>query len=226
MDKCGGKVIIKHNRIKILRHDYQFDTVSVEKDWSSIAFWYEMMAIQKQSGLRITGVEKESVQGDAQVMRIFEKLGVSSRFEKDGLHLSYALGKVSEDTPLEFDLVNTPDLAQPLIVTLAAMERTAKITGLSTLKNKETHRGKALKNELAKIGVEIKLDDDTIQLLGSPVLNLENKVIETYQDHRMAMAFAPLACKLNCITIENPDVVTKSYPSYWEELRKIGFTTT
>lgn len=221
MQYFGIEVRMVSNQIIVGEGKYSSETIQVEKDWSSIAFWYEWVAIGKISKLLISDVREESIQGDISVMAIFEKLGVMSHFDPMGLHLSYSKALVSRKKVI-FDLMQSPDLAQPVIVTLVALIIPAKITGLSTLKNKETNRGEALKLELAKFGVVLRVEEDYIEYLGDSELKVPQKNIDTYNDHRMAMAFAPLVLRVNKLEIDNPEVVDKSYPEYWKEVRKLG----
>lgn len=221
MQKCGIEAIIQENHISIPSGKYAFNSMEVEKDWSAIAFWYEWVAINQTEHLLVKDVKSESIQGDRAVAGLFEKLGVQSQFDAEGLHLSYHPVQKQKDF-LEFDLNNTPDLAQPLIVTLAFLKQRAKVKGISTLKNKETDRGWALKQELLKFGIEIEVHDDLITVPGNQSLQKPTKPIHTYQDHRMAMAFAPLVGKFNQLEIENPDVVEKSYPFYWDAIVQLG----
>ena len=221
MKRSGVQVDIHDRKITILAGEYKLDTIQVEKDWSAIAFWYEWVAIGKVPQLTILDVQKESVQGDIAVMEIFEKLGVKSTFQKHGLQLNYIEPK-SKAAFLSFDLIQTPDLAQPLVVTLAAFGQHAKVIGLSTLKNKETNRGQALKQELAKFGVTIKVTNNSIEIDEPTPLKSPKTPIQTYDDHRMAMAFAPLVGNVGAFYMNDIEVVEKSYPDYWSQLRKVG----
>ncbi len=221
MRSCGVEVSIDGNQITIPSGKYQFTSLAIEKDWSAIAFWYEWVAINKTEHLLIKDVKSESIQGDREVAYIFEELGVQSYFDTDGLHLSFHPVQKKKQV-LVFDLNDTPDLAQPLIVTLAAQQQKAEIKGLSTLKNKETDRGLALKQELSKFGVEMEVHDDRITIAGNQELIKPSEAIKSYEDHRMAMAFAPLVAMVKELDIENPKVVEKSYPSYWEVFSRLG----
>lgn len=221
MALSGISVEWKNNEIVIPEVNYSKSSITVEKDWSSIAFWYELVAIGKLPYLLVKDVPQESIQGDAKVSELFLRIGVESQFDEKGLHLRF-LESLIPTTKLEFDLTDTPDLSQPLIVAMAALGVEAKICGLSTLKNKETNRGEALRTELAKFGLLITLTDDIIELPGTE-MKISKEAIETYQDHRMAMAFASLAVKFGQIEIENPSVVEKSYPDYWLQFQHMGF---
>ncbi len=221
MESCGLPISIHGNQIMVPEGKYNFRSIKVEKDWSAIAFWYEYVAVGKIPHILIKEVSKHSIQGDSKVREVFEKLGVESSFDHLGLHLSFNEGKVATKR-LNFDLIQTPDLAQPLVVACVAQGHQAIITGLSTLKNKETDRGKALKVELAKLGIDIKVGEDFIELPGGDVKVKPTIRINTYEDHRMAMAFAPLVLMTKILEIDHPDVVEKSYPHFWKQLSGTG----
>jgi 3-phosphoshikimate 1-carboxyvinyltransferase len=192
----------------------------VEADWSSASYWYAMVALSKQSELHINGLMPNGKQGDSLVYQLFELLGVHSTFTESGVLLTKAKSK---HTYLGFDCSETPDLAQTIAVTCAAANIDLMLTGVSTLQHKETNRSEALKNELYKLGVSLHLiGTNCFELSGG--INFENEIqISTYQDHRMALSFAVLAILLPSIIIENAEVVSKSYPEFWDDMRALGF---
>ncbi|MGB0391506.1 MAG: 3-phosphoshikimate 1-carboxyvinyltransferase [Salibacteraceae bacterium] len=221
MKANGTELNWNNNGIKIASGKYSPSIIEIEKDWSSIAFWYEFVAISKIPQLLIKDVKQESIQGDSQVQVLFIRLGVESEFTPQGLVLRFSESLVNKRTQT-FDLLDCPDLSQPLIVTLAALGINARVKGLTTLKNKETNRSEALKTELAKFGVKLEVTDDEIILTGTPIKKYTG-TIETYEDHRMAMAFAPLSVLFGELKIVNPEVVSKSYPEFWGQLEGFGF---
>ena len=214
--------------IEVKPKPYQARSYYIENDWSAASYWYEMVALSddKEVEVHLQGLMDGSKQGDSSVRYIFSLLGVKTSFGslKSGRPTKVTLRKNGHCVPrLEYDFVNSPDLAQTFVVTCCAMGVPFRFTGLQTLKIKETDRIKALKTEMAKLGYTLKSSNDCElswdgqrSAFSSPV------VIDTYDDHRMALAFAPLALQQS-ITIANPQVVTKSYPQFWSDLRDAGF---
>ena len=201
----------------------------IENDWSGASYWYEMLALNDdpESEIRLTGLMDGSKQGDSITRYIFCLLGVKTKLQskKAGIPQTITLKKNGHCVPkLEYDFVNCPDLAQTFVVACAAMNIPFHFTGLSTLKIKETDRIEALKTEMRKLGYVVK-DIDGSELLwdGERCEPSLEQGIDTYEDHRMALAFAPYAMKHNGLVINNPQVVTKSYPHYWDHLRQAGF---
>ena len=196
----------------------------VESDWSAASYWYEMVALSNNASVALPGLFSNSSQGDSAVARFFSYLGVKTEFLQDD---TVRISK-SGDKPclhLELDLVNQPDLAQTLVVTCCMMNVTFRFSGLQSLKIKETDRISALISELRKLGFIItEKDGSVLQWDGSRVgADDADPSIDTYDDHRMAMSFAPCAIKLGHILINNPEVVSKSYPGFWTDLEKSGF---
>ena len=201
----------------------------IENDWSGASYWYEILALNgdPESEIRLTGLMDGSKQGDSITRYIFSLLGVKTKLQskKAGIPQTITLKKNGHCVPkLEYDFVNCPDLAQTFVVACAAMNIPFHFTGLSTLKIKETNRIEALKTEMRKLGYVVK-DIDGSELLwdGERCEPSLEQGIDTYEDHRMALAFAPYAMKHNGLVINNPQVVTKSYPHYWDHLRQAGF---
>ncbi|MAP79884.1 MAG: 3-phosphoshikimate 1-carboxyvinyltransferase [Aequorivita sp.] len=195
-------------------------TLQIESDWSSASYFYSLVALSNNCKITLFSFNKTSVQGDAALVQIYEALGVETTFNtvKKTITISKKKGELADT--LMLDLSNTPDLAQTIAVTCFGLGITCRLWGLQTLKIKETDRLFALKNELEKMGASVKIDDESIYVerLGAIKGNMQ---IETYQDHRMAMAFAPLAIIVN-LSIANPEVVSKSYPKFWQDLSKTG----
>ena len=193
----------------------------IESDWSSSSYFYSIVAIDKKINIKLSNFFKESFQGDSFIEKIFIKLGVKTEFLNQNEILLSPINDFKKPSSLSFNLIDSPDLAQTVAVTCLALKIQVKITGLQTLKIKETDRILALYNELSKLGAKIIFDDTSIEII--PPINL-NKNIEifTYDDHRMALSFAPLGL-ITPLIINDPDVVTKSFPSYWNDLLQLNF---
>lgn len=192
----------------------------VESDWSSASYFYSLVALSDDLQITLGSFSEESLQGDAALAQIYETLGVQTYFNISEKTIS--LSKKNSQLPdsLLLDLANTPDLAQTIAVSCFGLGIGCRLTGLHTLKIKETDRLSALKIELEKLGASVQIDESSLNLEKSFHLNPEVS-IETYQDHRMAMAFAPLALKTE-LTINKAEVVSKSYPNFWSDLKIAG----
>ena len=190
------------NEIEIKSQKYIAKNFCVEADWSAASFWFEIAALSKKCNIKLNGLQQNSIQGDIEVIALFNNLGVATTLENNSFILTK---KESCNIPTTIDLINTPDLYQPLKCTLHALGLSPKINGLTTLKNKETDRVVAVETELEKLNT--------------------SKIIETYDDHRMAMSFAPLSLKYGNLEITNGDVISKSYPNFWKDLEKGSFIT-
>ena len=193
----------------------------VESDWSAASYWYEIAALSDNAEVVLPGLFENSLQGDCQVAEIFEELGVSTEHKGNDVVLKNT-GKCTNR--LVYDFVNQPDLTQTFVVTCCMMDIPFRFTGLQSLKIKETDRIAALINEMKKLGYVIEESEDSILEWNGKKCDTEMlSGIDTYEDHRMAMAFAPAALKMGEIIINNPQVVSKSYPLYWENLLTAGF---
>ena len=201
----------------------------IENDWSAASYWYEIAALSSDSEaqLKLTGLMDGSKQGDSITRYIFSLLGVKTTFEtkQEGIPQTVTLNLRGRSLPkLEYDFVNCPDLAQTFVVVCAAKGIPFHFTGLSTLKIKETDRIEALKREMRKLGFVLQDRNDSELLWDGERCEPDMEAgIDTYEDHRMALAFAPFALKADGLIINNPQVVTKSYPHYWDDLRAAGF---
>ena len=204
---------------------YSSRTYFVESDWSASSYWYEMAALSEDSEIVLVGLFQNSYQGDAKVADIFEHLGVQTIFEHSDNIPRVILRKKGEPCKyMNYDFLNQPDLAQTFVVCCCMMDIPFRFTGLQSLKIKETDRITALRNELLKLGYVVKEENDSVLYWdGEKVPVSPSPAIDTYEDHRMAMAFAPCALKFGEIRINNPEVVSKSYPKYWENLKAVGF---
>jgi len=201
----------------------------IESDWSAASYWYEVMALSadRDDEIRLEGLMDASKQGDSSVRYIFSLLGVKTTFEtkEEGVPTTVTLRHSGRCVPrLEYDFNNSPDMAQTFVVCCALMNVPFHFHGLSTLKIKETDRIEALKKELRKLGYVIK-DRNNSELFwdGERCEPNYEMGIDTYEDHRMALAFAPAALRIPALRINNPHVVTKSYPQFWEHLKAVGF---
>ena len=227
--------------ITVKPQPYQERSYLIENDWSAASYWYEMIALtpQPDAEIKLEGLMDGSKQGDSSVRYIFSLLGVKTIFasKEPGKPTTVTLRKSGHRVPrLEYDFINSPDLAQTFVVSCCMMGVPFHFTGLQTLKIKETDRITALKNEMLKLGFVIRDTNDSelswsgercdppspITQHPSPITQHPTPIIDTYEDHRMALAFSPV-CLLRPITINNPQVVTKSYPNFWNDLRAVGF---
>ncbi len=209
-----------NNIIQIKAQHYKNNYLNIEADWSALAFILQSVSIAKSAQVRITGLSKDSWQGDSYVLSLFEKFGIQHDFKDNKLYIK-KFNKIFNGD-YNVNLIDSPDLAQAYCCTLSALSKSAKIKGLNNLKLKESHRLKALNLELNKIGQHSRYSEDTIQL-NSCILYTPTESFDSHDDHRMAMCLAPFAL-LFSIKIKNVEVVNKSYPSYWEDLKKMGFT--
>lgn len=196
----------------------EFYEVEVESDWSSASYYYSLIALSSRGKITLGSFSKNSKQGDAELFKLYELLGVQTVFENHQIMLikdaEFKLPK-----SINLNLINTPDIAQTIAVTCLGLGINCVLTGLHTLKIKETDRLQALKNELEKFGAKVQITSDSLSLI-SPSNLCENIIIETYHDHRMAMAFAPLSLKVP-IEIADMLVVEKSYPNFWNDFKSL-----
>lgn len=219
MQHFGAEVSWKNeNTIISQTGAYQAQSYAVESDWSGASYWYAIAALSKEANITLMGLRSSSLQGDRAIVELMEHFGVSTAFTEEGAVLS----KNNQPLPssLTIDCLETPDLAQTLAVVAGALGVNLTLTSLHTLKVKETDRIEALVTELSKLGLEVEGTNDSLSISGK--FKSTREVIHTYEDHRMAMAFAPLALKMPFIQIDDPEVVVKSYPEYWDHLKEIG----
>lgn len=210
------------NTIRISPQTYRPIPFTVESDWSAASYWYALKALAPSAQITLKGLFKHSLQGDAAGARIFSQLGVGSRYTASGVDLSYNGNKSPK---LVYDFVNEPDLAQTFVVVCVLLNIPFRFSGLQSLKIKETDRIEALKNECRKLGyVLYDYNGSVLEWNGERCDADSHPVIETYEDHRMAMAFTPAALlRPEGLEIAHPEVVTKSYPHFWEDLKGAGF---
>jgi len=233
LDEIGVESSFIDNKIivKPTTNNQQPTTLVVESDWSSASYFYSIVALSEiGTEISLSSYKQNSLQGDSVLVEIYKVFGVETMFDNNTITLK----KVSKNYPescIEFDLSNAPDIAQTIAVTCLGLGLECQLTGLHTLKIKETDRLEALKIEMEKFGAKVEITENALHLKSNTLflqdanfLPLEGlgEAIATYNDHRMAMAFAPLALKTN-LKIEDANVVSKSYPNFWEDLKSIGF---
>jgi 3-phosphoshikimate 1-carboxyvinyltransferase len=220
MAQFGIKYTWIENKIKVAHQDYQPTAFAVESDWSGASYWFSLLACADSGALFLEGLKENSLQGDSKIVEIMSYLGIKSTFENGGVLL-----KKQEVKGLQsWDFTHCPDLAQTVAVTCAILGQATIFTGLESLKIKETDRIYALQQELAKFNAELReIEPEVFQVI--PSVTMPRSVqIHTYDDHRMAMAFMPLLTKTDVI-IEDPEVVNKSYPSFWKHVELLGIST-
>ena len=220
LHKIGVDAIFSEQHIQVFpKKDITQITHAVESDWSSASYYFSMVALANEADVSLSTFKKDSLQGDRVLMDVYQQFGVKSSIENNTLALKK---QTMGSTHVQLDLSDAPDIAQTIAVTCYGLGLSCSLTGLHTLKIKETDRLVALQNELSKLGATIEITDKSLHLHKRTNPIRPNVLIETYHDHRMAMAFAPLGL-LVPIRIQDADVVTKSYPGFWKDLEQNGF---
>ena len=214
---------IKENTI-VIQHKpiVQATTIVIESDWSSASYFYSFVALSEEMKIILKNYKTESLQGDSALMQLYEKLGVTTIMNKKDASITLSKNQNRSLSNFKADLSDTPDIAQTIAVTCFALGLACDLTGLHTLKIKETDRLVALQQELQKLGAEVRISEDSLHLKSATSI-VPNISINTYNDHRMAMAFAPLALKTE-ISILDAQVVTKSFPTFWEVISSLGIS--
>jgi 3-phosphoshikimate 1-carboxyvinyltransferase len=220
LQQCGIQYAWEGNSIHIANQPFKSTEIYVEPDWSAASYWYAIAALSDEAELFLPGLKAYSLQGDSVITEIMANFGITSQFKDGGVYLQREAKPIARKI---FDMKECPDLAQTVVVVCAALGHDATFTGLETLKIKETDRIAALQNELAKIGVTLTEKGQVYKLDCSGKHIPEKVTIHTYEDHRMAMAFAPLALVIPQVEVEDSMVVEKSYPAFWSDLEKMGF---
>jgi 3-phosphoshikimate 1-carboxyvinyltransferase len=223
LEEVGITTKFKDNKIEVKPQSASLKskTCTVESDWSSASYFYSVVALSDiGTEITISSYKKESLQGDSVLADIYKAFGVETDFNNHSITLRKA-HSVNDKSIIDLDLSDAPDIAQTIAVSAFGLGIECKMIGLHTLKIKETDRLVALKTELEKLGAEVTITDASLHLEYSKSINAAIS-IATYKDHRMAMAFAPLGLKTS-LHIQNADVVSKSYPQFWEDLKAIGF---
>ncbi|MBA9075654.1 3-phosphoshikimate 1-carboxyvinyltransferase [Rufibacter quisquiliarum] len=219
MAHFGVQATFEGNLISVAPQKYQQQEFTVESDWSATSYWYSITALAKEADIFLPGLRSNSLQGDSVLPTLMAPFGVKTKFSAEGVRLTK---QPVQEKIARIDFSACPDLAQTVVALAAGLRVEFDMTGLESLRIKETDRIAALQNEVQKFGAELKETEPDV--FGLFLQNQPENVptVHTYEDHRMAMAFAPLALKQPVI-IEEPKVVRKSYPRYWEELQKAGF---
>jgi 3-phosphoshikimate 1-carboxyvinyltransferase len=221
MAQCGVIVKWAGNDILVKPQEYQAIELTVETDWSAASYWYEMVALMPGAEVMLLGLQKKSLQGDANVANLFSDLGVTTEFVEEGAIIRHTKRKAKK---FFHDFVNEPDLAQTFAATCCFKGIPFLFSGIQSLKIKETDRVQALINELKKLGFVLKETEiGMLEWEGDRCTPEKEPAIDTYDDHRMAMSFAPGAMVFHTLNINNPEVVTKSYPNFWDDLKRAGF---
>ncbi|GGE29956.1 3-phosphoshikimate 1-carboxyvinyltransferase [Psychroflexus planctonicus] len=222
LKEIGVKYTFENQLIEVFpKNEIEALNYTIESDWSSASYHFSMVALAEDLELELKHFKNNSLQGDAKLVEIYLHFGVKASLKNGILKLQKQQDFQLPET-IQLNLIQQPDLAQTIAVTCLGLGINCKLTGLHTLKIKETDRLQALKNELEKFGAQVEIDEQSL-FLKSPKKLHADVLVKTYQDHRMAMAFAPLATKTS-LKIEDPEVVEKSYPNFWKDLKKIGFS--
>jgi 3-phosphoshikimate 1-carboxyvinyltransferase len=231
MEIFGVKTVWEGQNIRIEPQTYRSTPFRVESDWSAASYWYEITALAKNNfDVELVGLEKNSLQGDSECAALFDRLGIKTEFtaeELDIARLDKSDFTAQTINSLHYDFTNEPDLAQTFVVTCCLLNIPFRFTGLQSLRIKETDRISALQTELKKLGYLVKDELNSIMTWNGERCEPDaDPLISTYEDHRMAMAFAPACLKTGKIRIHEPGVVTKSYPGFWDDLKDVGFKIT
>lgn len=221
MQSCGAEADwVNSSEIKVDNVPYTPTEMVIEADWSAASYWFEMLALAPKGEIVLNRLQIDSLQGDSKGAQLFKKLGISIKQNENGVLLKKGANVTDH---LEANFKEIPDLAQTFVVTAALLGTTFRLTGLETLRIKETDRIEALIVEMRKLGFILKAEGNhAIYWEGKTCASDKIPIIKTYEDHRMAMAFAPAAIVYPEVIIDEPMVVTKSYPLYWEDLQKAG----
>lgn len=218
----GVYVVFNGNKINVGPAPFNIlnDHFLVEADWSAASYWFNLVALSNGGEVELKYLDKVSLQADSVLPDLYSRLGVRTEFMDRSVYLRNKEKDVDE---FEYDFTNCPDIAQTIAVTCFGLGIKAHLTGLQTLKIKETDRIFALKTELEKLGAVVEATGNSLKIVPPKEFSQKDVVISTYNDHRMAMSFAPLACKYASLKLENPDVVDKSYPAFWDDILQAGF---
>jgi len=220
LGEFGAKYTFEGNTIKIEEGKYQGKEFVVEADWSAASYWYQIAALADEAKITLKGLKEISLQGDSAIVEMYKSFGIESTFNGTEVTLEKVLPPKLE--AFNYDFSDCPDVAQTLAATLTGLNIKGHFKGLESLRIKETDRIAAIKKELEKLGASIDiLPDDEIQV-NEASMEYFSGSIETYDDHRVAMSIAPLCLKVDSIEIEEPNVVSKSYPDFWKDLADKG----
>lgn len=223
MERYGARVEVASDRVTVAGDPYRAAAMAIEADWSAASYWYALTAVVPGLTVRLPGLTTDSLQGDSRIAAIMRDLGVATDIEGGAVTLRHRRPPLCCSCPHSFyaDLTDVPDLAQTVVVTLCLLERAFRITGLHTLRVKETDRLEALRTELARFGYMLRTTTDSIEWHGQRCPAERLPRIDTHDDHRMAMAMAVAAVAHGPAVIERAEVVTKSYPDFWRHLAEV-----
>ncbi|MEJ8756174.1 3-phosphoshikimate 1-carboxyvinyltransferase [Pontibacter sp. H259] len=218
MQHFGVSAIFEDNIITVPHQQYTPATFAVESDWSAASYWYSIVSLANEADIFLPGLKENSYQGDRAIVEIMDRLGVYTEFTTEGVRLL----KKHCEKKVAYDFTNCPDLAQTIVALCAALGVTLEMTGVESLRIKETDRIQALQIEVLSMGASLDELTPGVFRMEPAILTKQELTFRTYQDHRMAMAFAPIAL-LEPVQIQEPHVVRKSYPRFWEDLEQVGF---
>lgn len=218
MRHFGADANFESNTILVPHQKYKPAVFHVESDWSAASYWYSIVALAKDAEVTLLGLKENSFQGDSAIVAIMDRLGVYTTFTKEGIKLI----KKHCEKNVAFDFSDCPDLAQTIVALCAGLGVTLELTGLESLRIKETDRIQALQIEVLALGTSLEEISPGVFRMKPGIINKQDLAFRTYQDHRMAMAFAPIAL-LQPVQIQEPSVVRKSYPRFWQDMEKVGF---
>lgn len=222
MEEYGIHLKWEGNRIKIKPQSYKPVSFKVESDWSAASYWYEMASLYPDAEITLLGLKENSYQGDANLVSLFKDLGVSTEFVSNGVVIRKAGKPIKK---FFHNFIYEPDLAQTFVATCCFLHVPFIFSGVQSLRIKETDRIEALKTELKKLGFVLReTDSEMLEWDGERYFVEENVILDTYDDHRMAMSLSSAAIPFKSVTINDPHVVSKSYPNFWDDLRKAGFS--
>jgi len=221
MKKVGIKHTWENNTIIIANQPYHKIDFTVENDWSSSSFLYSLASLSHKSTIEIPNLFKDSLQGDAFVSELYENLGVKTSYTYDGISIQKTEFK---EEKLAFNLADYPDLALPFAVSCVGLGIETHLTGLESLKLKESDRLFTLQKELSKFKVRCEVDNHSIFIPKRQNINYNNELIQTHHDHRIPMSIAPLCMKVGPIRFDDEHVVNKSYPSFWKDMETLGLS--
>jgi len=216
----GAKYSFENNIIKIEEGKYQAKEFTVEADWSAASYWYQIAALADEANITLKGLKEVSLQGDSAIVGMFKNFGVQSTFEGTQVTLKKTTSATADS--FDYDFSDCPDVAQTLAATITGLNIKGHFKGLESLRIKETDRIAAIKKELEKFGASIDILPNDELKVNNGYMHSFNGIIETYDDHRVAMSIAPLCLKVDSIEIEEPNVVAKSYPNFWKDLAGKG----
>ena len=223
MNQMGVNYHWDNSLIEIEKQNYNCEKFLIENDWSAASFWYSFAALASNAKIEIPLLFKNSIQGDSFLYEVYKKLGISTKFHEKCISIEKANKPVEK---LTLNLSDYPDISLPIATTCAGLGIETHLYGLESLQHKESNRLLMIKNELKKFNIECVINSNSIKIKKNQILKAPNEIIKTHNDHRIPMSVAPLCMKVGPIEFENENVVTKSYPKFWQDLKNIGIKCT